>query len=152
MFRFLAFALELSFSFYLNKFYDFFRSRVTFSISRCSRSFWGLSVIPSWVATSKPWDYYTARLTLFSCGRFIVCDAVALSILIRVDQVKSSERCLPRTWYAVQQKQETYTVGDYMTPVSELYCATVNTTIDEGMERHSFILQSVLHAFLCSKI
>uniref|UniRef100_A0A7I4D6C3 CBS domain-containing protein n=1 Tax=Physcomitrium patens TaxID=3218 RepID=A0A7I4D6C3_PHYPA len=32
------------------------------------------------------------------------------------------------------QKQETYTVGDYMTPVSELYCATVNTTIDEALE------------------
>jgi CBS domain-containing protein len=32
------------------------------------------------------------------------------------------------------QKQEAYKVGDYMTPVSELYCATVNTTIDEALE------------------
>ncbi|XP_024377762.1 CBS domain-containing protein CBSX2, chloroplastic isoform X1 [Physcomitrium patens] len=32
------------------------------------------------------------------------------------------------------QKQEPYTVGDYMTPVSDLYCATVNTTIDEALE------------------
>ncbi|KAG0569301.1 hypothetical protein M758_6G076900 [Ceratodon purpureus] len=32
------------------------------------------------------------------------------------------------------QKQDSYKVGDYMTPVSELYCATVNTTIDEALE------------------
>lgn len=32
------------------------------------------------------------------------------------------------------QKQESYTVGDYMTPVSELYCAKESTTIDEALE------------------
>lgn len=35
-------------------------------------------------------------------------------------------------WFAVQQRQESFTVGDYMTPRDELYVATINTTIDEG--------------------
>lgn len=34
--------------------------------------------------------------------------------------------------FDVQQRQESFTVGDYMTPRDELYVATVNTTIDEG--------------------
>jgi len=32
------------------------------------------------------------------------------------------------------RKHETFTVGDYMTPVTELFCATENTTIDEALE------------------
>lgn len=34
--------------------------------------------------------------------------------------------------FDVQQRQESFTVGDYMTPRDELFVATVNTTIDEG--------------------
>jgi hypothetical protein len=33
----------------------------------------------------------------------------------------------------VQQKQDSYTVGDYMTSVADLYCAKESTTIDEGI-------------------
>ena len=33
----------------------------------------------------------------------------------------------------MQQKQDSYTVGDYMTSVSDLYCAKEDTTIDEGI-------------------
>jgi len=35
---------------------------------------------------------------------------------------------------ATPQRQESFTVGDYMTPRDELFVATVNTTIDEALE------------------
>lgn len=49
----------------------------------------------------------------------------------------------------LQQKQESYTVGDYMTPVSELYCATVNTTIDEGIQLLEFLSFDTIIVNVC---
>lgn len=58
--------------------------------------------------------------------------ALHFAVKRRVESVCLEHDVFSCASFDVQQRQESYTVGDYMTPLNDLFVATKDTTIDEG--------------------